>query len=69
MSFDPQAATAAYIDSLGADALAKAAAYTTGVRREPGSAWALAQTANASRAIRSGRARVEISVWTLGQVR
>jgi STE24 endopeptidase len=30
MSFDPQAATAAYIDSLGADALAKAAAYTTG---------------------------------------
>jgi STE24 endopeptidase len=30
LSFDPQAATAAYIDSLGADALAKAAAYTTG---------------------------------------
>ena len=30
MSFDPQAATAAYIDSLGVDALAKAAAYTTG---------------------------------------
>ena len=30
MSFDPQAATAAYIDSLGADALAKAAAYTAG---------------------------------------
>ena len=30
MSFDPQAATAAYIDSLGADALAKAAAYTVG---------------------------------------
>jgi STE24 endopeptidase len=30
MPFDPQAATAAYIDSLGADALAKAAAYTTG---------------------------------------
>ena len=30
MSFDPQAATAAYIDSLGTDALAKAAAYTTG---------------------------------------
>ena len=30
MSFDPQVATAAYIDSLGADALAKAAAYTTG---------------------------------------
>jgi STE24 endopeptidase len=30
MSFDPQAATAAYIDSLGAEALAKAAAYTTG---------------------------------------
>jgi STE24 endopeptidase len=30
MSFDPQAATAAYIDSLGPDALAKAAAYTTG---------------------------------------
>ena len=30
MSFDPQVATAAYIDSLGADALAKAAAYTAG---------------------------------------
>ena len=30
MIFDPQAATAAYIDSLGADALAKAAAYTSG---------------------------------------
>ena len=30
MSFDPQAATAAYIDSLGTDALAKAAAYTVG---------------------------------------
>lgn len=30
MSFDPQAATAAYIDSLGADALTKAAAYTAG---------------------------------------
>jgi STE24 endopeptidase len=30
MSFDPQAATAVYIDSLGPDALAKAAAYTTG---------------------------------------
>jgi len=30
MPFDPQAATAAYIDSLGADALAKAAAYTVG---------------------------------------
>jgi STE24 endopeptidase len=30
MSFDPQAATAAYIDSLGADALATAAAYTAG---------------------------------------
>jgi STE24 endopeptidase len=30
MSFDPQAATATYIDSLGPDALAKAAAYTTG---------------------------------------
>ena len=30
LSFDPQAATATYIDSLGADALAKAAAYTTG---------------------------------------
>jgi STE24 endopeptidase len=30
MTFDPQAATAAYIDSLGADALAKAAAYTAG---------------------------------------
>ncbi len=30
MAFDPQAATAAYIDSLGADALAKAAAYTAG---------------------------------------
>jgi STE24 endopeptidase len=30
MSFDPQAATAAYIDSLGTDALARAAAYTVG---------------------------------------
>jgi STE24 endopeptidase len=30
MSFDPAAATAAYIDSLGADALAQAAAYTVG---------------------------------------
>jgi len=30
MAFDPQAATAAYIDSLGADALATAAAYTLG---------------------------------------
>src|SRR5512134_719127 len=30
MAFDPHAATAAYIDSLGADALAQAAAYTTG---------------------------------------
>ena len=30
MSFDPQAATAAYIDALGPDALAKAAAYTVG---------------------------------------
>ncbi|HTN49149.1 MAG TPA: M48 family metalloprotease [Burkholderiaceae bacterium] len=30
MPFDPQAATAAYIDSLGADTLAKAAAYTNG---------------------------------------
>jgi len=30
MAFDPQAATAAYIDSLGPGALAKAAAYTTG---------------------------------------
>jgi STE24 endopeptidase len=30
MTFDPQAATAAYIDSLGAEALAKAAAYTAG---------------------------------------
>jgi Zn-dependent protease with chaperone function len=30
MAFDPQAATAAHIDSLGADALAKAAAYTAG---------------------------------------
>lgn len=30
MSFDPAAATAAYIDSLGAPALAKAAAYTSG---------------------------------------
>jgi STE24 endopeptidase len=30
MIFDPAAATAAYIDSLGPDALAKAAAYTTG---------------------------------------
>lgn len=30
MTTDPQAATAAYIDGLGADTLAKAAAYTTG---------------------------------------
>lgn len=30
MSFDPQAATAAWIDSLGPEALAKAAAYTVG---------------------------------------
>jgi STE24 endopeptidase len=30
LSFDPQAATAAYIDSIGAEALAKSAAYTTG---------------------------------------
>lgn len=30
MTFDPDAATRTYIDSLGADALAKAAAYTTG---------------------------------------
>lgn len=30
MKFDPQAATAAYIDSLGTDALAQAAAYTAG---------------------------------------
>ena len=30
MSFDPAAATAAYIDGLGPAALAKAAAYTTG---------------------------------------
>ena len=30
MTFDPEAATAAYIDSLGADVLAKAAAYTAG---------------------------------------
>lgn len=30
MTFDPQAATAAYIDSLGSEALAKAAAYTVG---------------------------------------
>ncbi len=30
MAFDPQAATAAYIDSLGAPALVKAAAYTAG---------------------------------------
>jgi STE24 endopeptidase len=30
MAFDPQAATAAYIDSLGADVLAKATAYTAG---------------------------------------
>jgi len=30
MAFDPQAATAAHIDSLGADVLAKAAAYTAG---------------------------------------
>jgi len=30
MAFDPQAATAAYVDALGADALAQAAAYTAG---------------------------------------
>jgi len=30
MAFDPQAATSAYIDSLGADALARAAEYTVG---------------------------------------
>lgn len=30
MDFDPQSATAAYIDSIGADALARAAAYTEG---------------------------------------
>ena len=30
MAFDPVGATAQYIDSLGAPALAKAAAYTTG---------------------------------------
>jgi len=30
MTFDPEAATRAYIDSLGAEALAKAAAYTAG---------------------------------------
>lgn len=30
MSFDPQSATAAYIDSIGPEALAKSAAYTTG---------------------------------------
>ena len=30
MAFDPQAATAAYIDALGADKLAQAAAYTAG---------------------------------------
>jgi STE24 endopeptidase len=30
MAFDPQAATAAYIDALGPAALEKAAAYTTG---------------------------------------
>ena len=30
MSFDPQAATAAYIDSLGAETLARSAAYTVG---------------------------------------
>jgi STE24 endopeptidase len=30
MAFDPHAATTAYIDSLGTDALARAAAYTTG---------------------------------------
>jgi len=30
MAFDPLAATAAYVDALGADALAKAAAYTAG---------------------------------------
>jgi STE24 endopeptidase len=30
LDFDPRAATAAYVDSLGADALAKAAAYTEG---------------------------------------
>ena len=30
MAFDPAAATAAYIDGLGPEALVKAAAYTTG---------------------------------------
>ena len=30
MAFDPQAATAAYVDALGADALTRAAAYTAG---------------------------------------
>ena len=30
MAFDPQSATAAYIDALGAEALAKSAAYTSG---------------------------------------
>lgn len=30
MAFDPQSATAAYIDAIGADALAKSAAYTVG---------------------------------------
>lgn len=30
MAFDPQSATAAYIDALGAEALARSAAYTTG---------------------------------------
>ena len=30
MAFDPQVAAAAYIDSIGADALAKSAAYTSG---------------------------------------
>ena len=30
MTMDPRAATSAYIDGLGADTLAKAAAYTTG---------------------------------------
>lgn len=30
MTFDPAVATAAYIDGLGPEALAKAAAYTTG---------------------------------------
>src|SRR5262245_23033126 len=44
------------------------AAATTGVRRELGSAWAVAHSAHASRAVRSARAIIGIAGWTLGQV-